>query len=126
MRQHERDDVLLDAVFVDLEVPFAEVRDELPAIVSNDDVAGNQVCTPPDDIALRWRRGRHERAGFRRLRRRLLRGLRAGRRAEPEQPDRDQHHGPPQLCTHTLDYTGLPGILTRAGDAGDADGRRPI
>ena len=42
VRQHERDDVLLHAVFVDIEVVLRQVRHELPAVVADDDVAGDR------------------------------------------------------------------------------------
>ena len=61
---------------------------------------GDEVGTPPDDVALRRRRGGHERIGFRVLRRRLLWGLSTRRGAKPEQPERDQHYGPPESCAH--------------------------
>ena len=44
-------DVLLDAVFEDFEVVLLQVRDELPLVVADDDVGGDEVDAPPDDVA---------------------------------------------------------------------------
>ena len=62
VRQQERDDLLLDPVLEDVEVVLLQVRDELPFVVADDDVARDDVERPPDHGALaglgRLRRGR--------------------------------------------------------------------
>ena len=40
--QRERDEFLRNAVFEDLEIVFLQVCDELPGVVANDDVGGDQ------------------------------------------------------------------------------------
>ena len=43
VREHERHDVLLDAVLEDLELPGLQIRDELVAIVADDHVGGDEI-----------------------------------------------------------------------------------
>ena len=50
VRQREGDQLLLDAVFENLELVFLEVRDELPAAVAHDRVGGNQLDAGADHL----------------------------------------------------------------------------
>ena len=52
VREHERHDVLLDAVLVDLEVSLVQVRHEPAAVVPHDQVGGHVGDAAPDDFAL--------------------------------------------------------------------------
>ena len=62
VRQHERHDVLLDAVLVDLEVLLLQVGDELPAAVADDHVGRDQVDAAANHFALLSARARREAA----------------------------------------------------------------
>ena len=48
--QRERDDLLLHAVFEDLEIVFLQVGDELAAVVADDDVGGDEIDARADDL----------------------------------------------------------------------------
>ena len=54
VRQHERHDVLLDAVLVDFEIVFLQVGDELALVVADDDVGRDEVDAAADDCPLEW------------------------------------------------------------------------
>ncbi len=56
VREHERHDVLLDAVFEDLEIAGLQVRHELVAVVADDDVGRDEIDADTEGRLLR--RGR--------------------------------------------------------------------
>ena len=56
VREHEGDQLLLDAVLEDLEVLLAQVGDELPLGVADDHRVGDQVDAAADDVARHLRR----------------------------------------------------------------------
>ena len=48
MHERERRNLLLDAVFVDLEIVLLQVGDELPLIVPGDDVGRHEIDGDPE------------------------------------------------------------------------------
>ena len=52
VHEDERDDVLFDAVFEDRELVLRQVGHELPLLVADDDVGGDDVDAAAEDVPL--------------------------------------------------------------------------